>query len=198
MKRKIGLCVVGLVVCFAIGAGAGSNDTAKAEDVEYSREVKPLIGSETHLGIQESEANIINVPTHRDFKSYMGYKSITSYYQKDLQDVAHTGDYGIRMLDGRYCVAVGTACNAEIGDYGTLVLENGETIPIIIGDIKADSTTGGDNIISSENGCCSEFIVDLNSLDATAKRMGSISYCCDEWQSPVVQIKIYETNYLGL
>ena len=152
----------------------------------------------------KQEYRIVNVPSHRDFKSYMGYNCIKSWYQKDLQGIAYTGDYGIRMYDGRYCVAVGTACNAQVGDYGALVLENGVEIPIVIGDIKADRDTDSNNLVTSANGCVSEFIVDKSLLPYAVRNSdgtgsGSISSCKEEWQSPVIQIKIFDgMNCLGL
>lgn len=139
----------------------------------------------------------VNVHTTRDFKSYMSYKTIKSCSQKVLQDFAYTGTYGIRMVDGRYCVAVGTACNASVGDYGELVLENNARIPIIVSDFKATVDTQLDNLITASNGCCSEFVVDVEVLDRNAKRDGTISSCCESWKSPVVKIIIYEKNYFN-
>lgn len=127
---------------------------------------------------------------NRDFKSYMDYRTITSWLQKDLQDIAETGTYGCRMVEDRYCVAVGTACDVIVGDYIDLVLENGTIIPAIVGDIKADIHTQDNNLVTAANGCCSEFIVDMDSMDSYVKRTGSVSNNCDEWKSPVVEIRV--------
>lgn len=140
----------------------------------------------------------VSTPYKTLWKSFMGYDSISSWYQKDLQDICYTGNYGIRMYDGRYCVAVGTACNANIGDYGSLILENGVEIPIVVGDIKADRDTLENNLNTSANGCCSEFIVDMSCLNKSAMNRGNISACSEDWNSVVSQIVIYNENCLGL
>ena len=131
------------------------------------------------------------------FKSYMPYTSITDKASKqyELQDTyAYTGIHGIRQVNHRYCVAVGTAFNTNIGDYVDLILENGEVIPVIISDIKADKDTDSRNITTKANGCVSEFIVDTDFLHKEAKKNGSISFCKNEWDSPVVSIKVYNKN----
>jgi hypothetical protein len=61
----------------------------------------------------------------------------------------------------------------------------------VLADQKADKDTNGSNQVTSHNGCMSEFIVDSNSLDRTAKRMGDISYCEENWKSPIKQIILY-------
>ena len=133
------------------------------------------------------------LPEHEDFKSFMGYEFITniSSDQFSLQkNYAYTGDYGIRMINNRYCVAIGSYFNTEIGQYFDLVLENGIIIPCIMGDLKADKDTDSSNIFTS-NGCCSEFIVDSTTLHSTAKLTGNISDLNKNWNSPVIKIKVY-------
>ena len=75
------------------------------------------------------------------FKCYTRYTAITrkSSLQYKLQkEYAYTGDYGIRMVDGRFCIAVGTAVTKKMGQYIDVVLENGTVIPCIAADQKAD------------------------------------------------------------
>ena len=50
------------------------------------------------------------VPSNNSFKAYMSYTAITntSSPQYKLQQQAYTGNYGIRMVDDRYCIAVGS------------------------------------------------------------------------------------------
>ena len=132
------------------------------------------------------------IPQNRGFKSYMSYKEITNKSSKQykLQQKAYTGNYGIRMVDDRYCVALGTYFQKEIGTYFDLVLENGTIIKCILGDIKASVHTKEDNI-TSLNGCVSEFIIDSESLIKVAKTSGDISNCNDQWKSPVKKINFY-------
>ena len=136
------------------------------------------------------------VPENNGFKSFMLHTSITdkSSKQYDLQNnYAYTDESGLRKVDGRYCIAIGTAFNSEIGDYADLILDNGEVICAIISDIKADIHTDSNNIATRSNGCVSEFIVD-NNLNKYVKKHGDISYHKEEWDSPVIKIKIYNQN----
>ena len=141
------------------------------------------------------------VVPNNEFKSYMPYLSITNETSKQykLQQMAYTGNYGIRMVKNRYCVAIGTAFNAEVGTYFDLILENGTVIQCIISDIKADVHTESNNMVTASNGCVSEFVVDKKLLpykvynkDGTGS--GDISDCCYEWDSNVKIIKIYNKN----
>lgn len=131
------------------------------------------------------------------FKSFMSYKAITneSSSQYNIQhNYAYTGDYGIRQVNGRFCIALGSGVNARMGTYVDLVLENGTIIYCILSDQKDDKHTLDDNLTTAANGCVSEFIVDSSALESLAARMGDISYACDDWRSPVVEIRVYPFN----
>ena len=136
------------------------------------------------------------VPITSGFKSYMPYTAITSKSspQYKLQQIAYTGTYGIRQYDNRYCVAIGTAFNADVGTYFDLILANGTVIPCIVADIKADRHTDSNNMVTIANGCLTEFIVDSSALNKNAKRMGDISYCNEDWNSRVEKIRVYDKN----
>ena len=146
--------------------------------------------------ISNEKVNYINYtgPITSGFKSYMPYTAITSKSSKQyqLQTIAYTGNYGIRMINERYCVAIGTGFNASVGKYFDLVLENNTVIPCVVADIKADQDTDINNMVTTSNGCLTEFLVDSNTLDKNAKRMGDISYCKKEWKSRVVSIIVYD------
>lgn len=137
----------------------------------------------------------INLPSHKDFKSFMRYTAITKCTQYTLQQFAYDGNYGIRMVNNRYCVAIGTASGASVGDYCDLILENGTVIECIVSDFKANCDTDASNLITVSNGCCSEFIVNLNVLDNSIKLAGSVSACRKDWQSPVRTIRVYNKNF---
>lgn len=135
------------------------------------------------------------VPSTTGFKSYMSYKCITavSSPQYKLQvSEAYTGKYGIRQVNGRYCVAIGSHFTSKIGTWFDLILENGTVIPCILADQKADKDTDGSNIVTQHNGCMSEFVVDDESLVSSAKQQGNVSYCNTEWNSPVAYVRVYE------
>ena len=136
------------------------------------------------------------VPKTSGFKSYMPYTAITSKSspQYKLQQQCHTGLYGIRVKDGRYCVAIGTGFNADVGTYFDLILANGTVIPCIVADIKADKHTDSNNMVTKASGCLTEFVIDSSKLNKNAKCMGDMSYCCDKWNSRVEKVRVYEKN----
>ena len=136
------------------------------------------------------------VPKTSGFKSYMPYTAITSKSspQYKLQQQCQTGLYGIRVKDGRYCVAIGTGFNADVGTYFDLILANGTVIPCIVADIKSNKHTDSNNMITKASGCLTEFVIDSSKLNKNAKCMGDISYCSDKWNSRVEKVRVYEKN----
>lgn len=146
------------------------------------------------------DKTIINVPveyTKRDFKSYEDYRNITSIYSPHYRlqhEYAYTGEDGIRMVNGRYCIALGSYFVTRIGQYVDIVLANGTIIPCILGDQKADHHTGDLHIAHSTDSSVVEFIVDRKVLPDLPRKMGSISYSYSEWRSPVVQVIVYDIN----
>ena len=166
----------------------------KAEDSSVEVEVTPEVEENTEISKGYTEYNI---PKNNGFKSYMSYLSIktqSSYQYKLQSQYAYTGNYGIRQVNGRYCIAIGTFSKASIGTYVDLILENGTVIQCIVGDFKAPVHTDSSNIVTLHNGCVSEFIVDKNNLHSTAKKMGDVSYCDSNWKSPVKLMRVYDTN----
>lgn len=134
------------------------------------------------------------VPPTTGFKSYMGYKTITSKNtdQYKLQSKAETDYNGIRMVDGRYLVALGTHFGGKIGQYIDLKLDDGTVINCILGDVKADKDTDLNNIVTTHNGCCSEFIVDPKVIPDNVKITGNMSNLYDNWSSPVHSVIVYD------
>lgn len=116
-------------------------------------------------------------PGQGTFKSYENYKSITNKNspQYRLQQEAYTGDYGIRMVDGRYCVAMGSYWTEEIGTKLDVYLESGEMIPVILGDNKQDCHTDSTNRIGCNNKDVLEFIVDVNEIPSKVKNCGNFN-----------------------
>ena len=103
-----------------------------------------------------------DVPSNNSIKSYMDYKFITSKSsdQYKLQkSLAYTGDNGLRMVNGRYCIAVGSYYTTKIGQYLDIELENGEVIKAILADCKADIHTDATNRMNP-NGSVIEFVVE--------------------------------------
>lgn len=159
---------------------------AKIKDSEQYIDRKLL--SENPIGFINCE-----VPNNNTIKSYMDYRCITSTVSKQYKlqkSLAYTGDNGIRMINGRYCVAVGSYYTTTIGQYIDIELENGNVIYGILADCKDDAHTDSTNRINP-NGSVVEFVVDTKALDHTAKIMGDISYVND-WNSKIINIKIYD------
>lgn len=136
-----------------------------------------------------------DAPETSGYKSFMDYNMITDRHslQYRLQHTeAYTGRYGIRQVDGRYCVAIGSYFTSEIGTWFDLVLMNGTVIPCILADQKADCDTDSRNIVTRHNGCMSEFVIDWDNLNQSAMRDGDISSCTESWDSPVDYVRVYK------
>lgn len=164
--------------------------------IEYPNGRQEFIESK-YIQDNKIESSIISAPSNRGFKSYMPYKAITqtSSPQYVLQSsFGYTGKYGIRMVAGRYCIALGTGFKSPVGTYVDLILNSGIEIPCIVGDIKSDADTLSNNMTTAHNGCVVEFIVDIDCLNSNAKRDGDMSSCCEEWNSPLKDIRVYEKN----
>ena len=143
----------------------------------------------------KKEYHLIN--GHNGMKTFMSYTAITdkTSNQYALQQMAYTDEMGFRKINNRYCVAIGTAFEASVGQIFNVELDNGTMIPCIVGDIKDDRDTDASNVFTSQ-GCCLEFIVDIPRLDGIIKTLGDCSSRCDEWNSPCFQYVIYDINYL--
>jgi len=117
------------------------------------------------------------VPENSGFKSYMSYEAIGNSKSKtsQLQQRAVTGDYGIRTVDGRYCVAVGSYFNAKVGDPIDVTLDTGVVLYCIVGDRKQDAHTDAElHYKAPVNGNVVEFIVDTDVMPKEARRSGSL------------------------
>ena len=180
------------------------NKTMKSEIIEEpKKEVETTEGSNNQstesIETEKSEIELLtnysnyDVPSNNSIKSYMDYRCITlkSSKQYALQkSLAYTGDHGLRMVGDRYCIAVGSYYTTTIGQYIDVELANGNVIKGILADCKDDRDTDSTNRINP-NGSVVEFIVDVKTLDKTAKIMGDISYV-NGWNSKVVNIRVYD------
>ena len=178
-------------------------DNFQQEEVEIEEEVVIIEDIEEEEVFIEEEIDIqsvsYNIPEYPGMKKWMSYKAFSkTSKQAQLQQLAHTDGYGCRLVEQRYCVALGTHYGAEIGQYIDLVLENGAVIPCILSDVKAPQHTDPQNIFSNTNKnlCASEFVVDPNKLKRECKASGDMSKLYIEWESPVSTIIKYNTNIL--
>ncbi len=164
-------------------------ETSAIEDTE------PIVEDVVEDVVEIPGITTINLPyysSYKGFKSYMGYNMLTdkNSAQYQLQLNAYTGNYGIRMINGRYMVAIGSYFGLRIGDEFDIILENGTIIPAIMGDLKDNKDTDSNNVYTVATNCCTEFIVDTGSYEFKQyKNMGDVSYACEEWNSKVVAIQ---------
>lgn len=159
----------------------------------------PIAGYHDFIGSMEIEMpskETYLIVGHNGMKTFMSYTAITdkTSNQYALQQMAYTDDMGFRKINDRYCVAIGTAFNASVGQIFDAVLENGTIIQCIVGDIKDNKDTDISNIFTSQ-GCCLEFIVDIKELDGTIKTLGDCSTKCENWASPCYKYIVYDINY---
>ena len=101
------------------------------------------------------------------------------------------------MVDGRYCVALGSYFTTQIGQYIDVILENGTVLPCILGDQKSDAHTDLKYHVITIRGIHAdrsimEFIIDPAIF--VSDRTGSLSNYEPEWNSPVVQVIVYDIN----
>ena len=137
------------------------------------------------------------IPNYRVYELYSGFKSYTDYRaltavdcpQWRLQQIAYTGDYGIRQVDGRYCVALGSRFRTQIGQKFDVVLADGTKIPCVMADQKSDRHTDPTHTYSLSCGCATEFYVDTGSLYSEARTSGDLSAI---WAEAVTGIVVYD------
>jgi hypothetical protein len=132
------------------------------------------------------------------FKSYESFRAITSVntpHYKLQNQYAYTAPDGIRAVNGRYCIALGSYFTSRIGQYVDIVLQNGTIIECILGDQKSDAHTEWPHV-AHPDGSVVEFIIDKKVLPSSiVHSSGNVSDLYEEWQSPVVQIIVYDQNF---
>lgn len=123
-----------------------------------------LVKSQEELAIENCP---YNVPY--DSKSWnitwMPYQAVTSrgsnQYKLLYSEEAYTDEEtGLRMYDGRYCVALGTGWCYQIGTKVDIVMENGAVFKCILGDVKSDAHTDASHKFQAMDGSVLEMIRD--------------------------------------
>lgn len=128
-------------------------------------------------------------------KSFMDYTAITakgSQAYRLQHSYGTTSDSGVRVVRGRYCIALGSYYTHNVGQYVDLVLEDGTVIPCIIGDCKADCDTTDNHSVGGD-GSVAEFIVSTSSLSKEVKTSGD---CSDipGWSGKIVEVRVYSNR----
>ena len=142
------------------------NKSIKEENEKLKEENKKL-----------QESSVIKSTNKKDFKSYMSYTAITnkSSAQWKLQQRAYTDKNGLRCIDGKPIVAIGTGWGLSVGDSALITCDNGNSFKVVIGDIKDNAHTLSDNKTTLANNCRCEFIVDVSQLNPKIKSSGNVS-----------------------
>lgn len=165
----------------------------KTDDGWYEIKYKKKIGYVEDYEFCNSAPYVIKDGCSNSFfKSYEPYTAITdtsSPQYKLLNTRSYSGDYGIRMIDGRYCVAVGSYYTTKMGTKLDVKLSSGRVLKCILCDGKSDKDTGSLKK-QNPNGSVVEFIVDSN-LDHKAQLYGGF-HCY--FKGDVVSIKIYKED----
>lgn len=107
-------------------------------------------------------------------KTYMAYTAVTSVnsnqYRLLYGDSAYTDKTtGLRMVDGRICIAVGTFYASNIGTKLNLVMANGSVVECILGDVKSDAHTDPTHRYQAQDGSVAEMIVDYSYFHSTSQ-----------------------------
>lgn len=165
--------------------------SAKAE--EYAEKLKKKAEEKKKKKEQNYTSYSIGSDGDSSVKTWMDYRAITSVTsdQYKLQKNAITGEQGIRTLNGRYCIAVGSHYATKIGTKIDVVLESGTVLECILGDQKADKDTDSTNSYHECDGSYVEFVVDKESLDLQAKISGDMS-SISGFEGKVAEIHVYE------
>lgn len=127
-------------------------------------------------------------------KSYMDYTCITDstspqYKLQRLYGV--TNNFGIRTVNNRLCIALGSFYTHNVGQYVDLILTDNTVVHCIIGDQKKNIDTHNNHSMGNDGGVA-EFVVQTSALSSTVRRMGDISYASDLFKQPVKTIRVID------
>lgn len=122
-----------------------------------------------------------------EFKSYMSYKAITdkTSAQWQLQQGAWTDENGFRRHGDRYMVAMGTYYADSVGKCFRVSFSSGQTIDVVVGDIKADKHTDLLNQYRTTDKSIIEFIVDVDRISEKSRTAGTMT----EFSGDIIRIE---------
>lgn len=145
--------------------------------------------TKTAVAVLISMSSVSFYPGGGEFKCYEDFRALTDTGspQYALQREAWTDMYGLRRVDGFYCIALGSAYGTEIGAKYIITLSTGYEFLAVLADQKADVDTV-DGHTRDRNGAVIEFIVDTNYLPADVRQMGDVS-CVPGFAGEVTEIR---------
>lgn len=129
----------------------------------YATITLPIYSGWTMVSNIYTDKEAPNIPY--DSKTYMkfqtlGYNSWNRQSHLSRGSYAYTGDYQIRMVDGRMLIALGTHYCSTIGTYIDVELENGNVLACMLGDVKSDAHTDETHRYQKWDHSVLEFVVD--------------------------------------
>ncbi|MBP5325614.1 MAG: hypothetical protein J6Y86_08990 [Pseudobutyrivibrio sp.] len=182
-------------------------EVAKVTIEEEKIALAAIVAEETTEAEEEVETIEYEIPSSfvhpetGETVSYNGGKTIersSKITYGDLgiiNDLAQPDADGFMKLDDRYLIAVGSRFNTVAGQHIDLVLGNGLIIKCIMGDAKADCDTDATNTFTYRSRCCSEFIIDSNTIREDIYERGNASIKYATWDAPVVKVVVYDKYY---
>jgi hypothetical protein len=127
--------------------------------------------NQTDLPVGDKEPLYETMPicsTTSTFKSWMSYEKITntSSRQWKLQQIATTDEYGFRKVGEYYMVAMAKQYG-PVGSKYIITFRGGQQMPVIIGDVKANTSC------THPDGSMFELIVVSDRMPSNVKRSGN-------------------------
>ena len=128
-------------------------------------------------------------------KTYAIYTAVTArsspQYKLLHSDKCYTDEKtGIRMVDGCYCVALGSYYGTKIGTKYKITFSNGNAIDVILCDQKADRHTDSKHQYAVNNSDIVEFYVERSKMPAKIRNRGNYGIL-EEFSGSVISIEKY-------
>lgn len=149
---------------------------SKQEDtIKFLQENTESLASELKK-VSSFDIAVYSIPEgHNSFKSYMSYKTLSKNFKgRQIVDTGYTDEFGLRRVNGAYCVALGTYYG-DVGDTFRLTLSTGVQVLVIKCDTKSDSHTDSSHRYTLKNNCMAEFLVDTSKLSRVISTTGNVS-----------------------
>ncbi|MBQ9227890.1 MAG: fibronectin type III domain-containing protein [Eubacterium sp.] len=157
--------------------GDSYTDTDVAEATTYYYQAKCVVTrgdktSESQLSapVQATTMKSFGLPAVSGAtKTYAYYTAVTArsspQYKLLRSDACYTDpETGIRMVDGRYCVALGSYYGTKIGTKYRITLEGGKELEVILCDQKSDRHTDANHQYAVNNQDILEFYIEKSKL----------------------------------
>lgn len=143
----------------------------------------------SYLTTKRPKYSLKSVPGN-SFKSYESYRKL-HYKQGELQRKAYTDKNGLRKVDNRYCIAMGSYYSTKIGCKIDLVMSDGQVIKCILADVKSDRHTDSLHRKHRIDGSVVEFVVDVRRLSRKVKQYGDVSKI-NYFKRSVRKVRVYK------